>query len=192
VPQPHPYSFPEFADMTFASAWRAALLIAVMPASALAQQPDRWWDPLPQDTAGVAWVGVDASGFASEATLIALDLRRRATPWARGYWSTHLRAGYADAMDLPGTDGESVRASEVYVALLLDCERATWLLAGAYASTTTGRETLLVPLGHAGLEATDVALDRVTRLACVGVRRTQAAERETAPVGAILGDASRR
>lgn len=178
--------------MTFASAWRSVMFITLVHAPAFAQQPGGWWAPVPQDLAGIAWVGVDASGFASEATLVGLDLRRRATPASGGYWSTHLRAAYSVEMDLPGTDGEAVRASQVYVALLLDCERATWLLAGAYAPAGSGREAVLVPLGHAGLEATDVALDRITRLACHGAQREVAARTETAPVGAVLGDASRR
>jgi len=158
-------------------------------APSMAQDTPRWWAPVAQDVAGAAWRRVDTAGFSSDATLVDLAVRRRAASALHGYWSTHLRADYAAATSLPGTDGETVSASQVYVAMLLDCERTTWLLAGAYAVALDVRDAMLVPLAHAGLEATRGALDRVARDACREVRREQTAQMRTAPAGAVLGRA---
>jgi hypothetical protein len=163
----------------------AAVTAAAIGASSsvLAQSPESWWAPLAQETTSVTWADIDATGFGPDESLARLALRRQATLGARGYWTTHLRALYTGPQELPGVDGETVRTSEVYVALLLDCERDGWLLAGAYGATDAYRASLLAPLAHAGLEATDVALDRVARLAC---RTTRTAQKDAAPAGAAL------
>jgi hypothetical protein len=150
---------------------------------ALAQNQQTWWPPLAQETTSLTWTDIDAAGFGPDDSLSRLALRRQATPGAKGYWTTHLRALYSTPQDLPGVDGETIRTSEVYVAMLLDCERGRWLLAGAYGAAATEGAALLAPLAHAGLEATEVALDRVTRLAC---RTARTAQGETAPAGAVF------
>ncbi len=131
----------------------------------------------------MTWADIDATGFGPDDALARLALRRQATLGAKGYWTTHLRALYVAPLDLPGIDGEMVTTREVYVAMLLDCERNVWLLAGAYGAMDDARAALLAPLAHAGLEATDVALDRVTRLAC---HTAHAARGEAAPAGAAF------
>ena len=177
--------------MTLTPAWRAIVMAVSCSGPAMAQDLAQWRAPLAQETAA-AWKGVDAAGFSSEGMLVGLELRRHAAPVSQGYWSTHLRAAYANAMSLWGMDGETVRASQVYVALLLDCDRAAWLLAGAYAITTEGRDTVLVPLAHAGLEADRAALDRVAGVACRDVRGDRTAQMQTAPAGAVLGQLPER
>ncbi len=112
------------------------------------------------------WVGIDAAGFDPAAEIATLAVRRQPAPGPNGYRMTHIKARYDVLHDLPGTDGESVRTREVYVALMLDCARDTWHVSGAYGAYSGERERLLVPLQHTGLEATDVALARITRLAC--------------------------
>lgn len=156
-----------------------------LAARAGAQAPESWWAPMARDVASAIWVDVDAGGFGPAQELARLELRRHPTAGVRGYWITHLRAAYATARALPGVDGEDVRTSQVYLAMLLDCDRRTWLVAGAYGAVDAAAETVLAPLSHTGLEATDVALDRVTRLAC---HQVLAAETRTAPEGAVLVD----
>ncbi len=112
------------------------------------------------------WTGIDAAGFEPAREIASVDLRRQEAPGPNGYRMTHIRARYESVHEVPGTDGEVVRTREVYVALLLDCDRGTWLVAGAYGAYSGDRDPLLVPLQHTGLEATDVALARITRLAC--------------------------
>jgi hypothetical protein len=158
--------------------------MAAAYSAAAAQAPESWRAPLARDVASASWIGVDANGFGPGEKLRRLDLRRYATKGARGYWITHLRAAYVSSLDLPGAD-RGGRTSQVYVALLLDCDRHTWLLAGAHGAVAAGREVLLAPLRHTGLEATDVALNRITRLAC---RSRYALETKTAPGGAVQVD----
>lgn len=162
-----------------------AVLLWCAAAGAVAQEPDAWWAPVPRDVRGSSWIGVDAEGFGPVELVVQLDLRAQTTRGARGYWVTHLRAGYAAAQDLPGVDGEQVRTAEVFVAMLLDCDRGTWLLAGAYGAVADGKDTVLAPLSHTGLNATEVAMDRIARLAC---RPRLRVATETAPAGTVLVD----